>query len=265
MARQRFLTSEQKNLIAENVTSKSPPSSRETVGLIIKEMQALRSLPAWVVDAWGDVEDIYNIIKKTSPSVSASHGWRSASGFGFQKFIQDYLNIHLNSVGIGAASKGFIEKVATNLIPLVSLTLNRQCVQSSFKVWQDTDIALVTKNGQGNWKLIAIISCKTSFHARETEACFYALARQARNLKQSLVTVDADLALGTCAKPNKVRALLEAYFDRVFSTNPLTKTCAQIRHIKEDGRTIFIDEILSWRKNVVPNYISTPLTKGSMY
>jgi hypothetical protein len=66
-----------------------------------------------------------------------------------------------------------------------------------------------------------------------------------------LVTQDRSLELGTCIKPTKARMLLEAYFDRVFSTNPATSNCAQIRPFDE-----ILGEVRRWRHDVAPDMIT---------
>ena len=96
----------------------------------------------------------------------------------------------------------------------------------------------------------SVLSCKTSFHSRETESCFWAVVTRDTGLRMGMVTQDRKRELGTCAHPTKARMLLEAYFDRVFSTNPLTNNCAQIRPFDE-----IFDEARRWRRDVAPGYV----------
>jgi hypothetical protein len=136
------------------------------------------------------------------------------------------------------------------------LPARRRCVQESFQAWPDNDIMLLTRSGatspDGEERIVvfAILSCKTSFHARETESCFWALATRDTGVRMGLVTQDRSGELGSCARPTKARMLLEAYFDRVFSTNPRTRPCAQIRPFEE-----LFAEARRWRQDVAPELI----------
>lgn len=90
----------------------------------------------------------------------------------------------------------------------------------------DTDLFVLYKQGQygsnvHRWLVLGIISCKTSFHARETESTFWALVLKSYPMRVVMVTEDKNryktrTELGTCEKPTAARRRLEAFMDRVY-------------------------------------------------
>lgn len=74
------------------------------------------------------------------------------------------------------------------------------------------------------WRLLAIINCKVSFHARHTEAAFWGLlTRLSSNIPYVVVTEDRDIykpkasELGkSCEEATAARRLLESFSDRVY-------------------------------------------------
>lgn len=114
------------------------------------------------------------------------------------------------------------------LIEYVKVGVKNPCFQEHITTLPDTDILLVYKKEDMStesieWHPLYIVSCKTSFHARETEALFWALLAKASKIDYVLVTEDSDRysqrhnsELGTCQEGNRVRRLLEAFLDRVY-------------------------------------------------
>ena len=117
-------------------------------------------------------------------------------------------------------------------------------------VWGDIDlIAYNQKN-----RVIAIISCKVSLHARFTESLFYWLLFKTlkRPFKFVFATNDKGRGQGqwksewgTNEKPTKDRELAEAYTDGVYVKNPSTKLGGILKPIEQ-----LADDIIKWSKEL---------------
>jgi hypothetical protein len=117
------------------------------------------------------------------------------------------------------------------LIDYVKVSINNACWQDQTTTLPDTDNLVVYKQDDAgadliNWHPLAIISCKTSFHARETESLFWALQVRPKKIPYVLVTEDSNrynleptrrnTELGTCEERNRIRTLVESFLDRVY-------------------------------------------------
>lgn len=204
-----------------------------------------------------DAQAIYEkalVEKKDYTEKQARNSWVAKVGIGFQKCVQSYINRHLMSSGVAAVSASFIRKRTPDLKRFLSLPAKRRCVQQMTDLWPDNDIILVARDQSGIWRAFAILSCKTSFHARETEGCFYALAIRDLGIRTAMVTLDLDEELGTCQKPTKARQLLEMYFDATYVLNPATSLCPQILSFED-----MCDNIGNWARALVPTMDTRPI------
>jgi len=117
------------------------------------------------------------------------------------------------------------------LIDYVKVPVKNVCWQDQITTLPDTDNLVVYKQEKTgteniNWHPLAIVSCKTSFHARETESLFWALQVKPTRIPYVLVTEDSNrynrkpeernTELGNCEDRNRVRTLLESFLDRVY-------------------------------------------------
>lgn len=147
------------------------------------------------------------------------------------------LNTLLNKKGIHAFSVADIRRWAEKnhrmkkLIEYVKVIVKNPCLQEHITTLPDTDILAVYRQedmitGTINWHPLCIVSCKTSFHARETEALFWAMLARPSKINYVLVTEDSDrynveiqkrrTELGSCTEGNRTRRLLESFLDRIY-------------------------------------------------
>lgn len=110
----------------------------------------------------------------------------------------------------------------------IKVPVKNSCTQEQVMTLPDTDIIVFYKQedkATGSLTLhpLCIVSCKASFHSRETESLFWSALIQPTKIKYVLVTEDADryrqkpkTELKTCDKPNKARRLLECFLDRTY-------------------------------------------------
>ncbi len=239
-----------------NLRVKATGSSRRLISMTIEEV---RGLLAESDDIWTEAQLIYQSVLSTETAWlpdAVRNSWVSASGSYFQSDVRDTINNELSAEGIKAVYLAGLRE-HPELRSFLMLPARRRCVQKAFDAWPDNDIMLLTKGSSPATGLriavFGILSCKTSFRERATEACFWALAGRDTGIRFGLVTLDRDIELRTCENPTKPRKLLEAYFDRVFTGNPRTSLCGQIRPLSE-----IADEIRRWRGDVVPDFISEP-------
>lgn len=141
------------------------------------------------------------------------------------------------------------------LFDFIQVGVKNSCTQQQVMTLPDTDLLVVykqedkTKPLQVTWHPLCIISCKTSFHARETESMFWAGLMKDSKIKFVVVTEDANrygkkhnTELGTCEKGNKIRRLLECFVDRTYiikkyekTNNGILKDIAKFYHVFEKG------------------------------
>ena len=259
------LTTIQKSLVEERiivrirqegVKLKSPKSSTWLISTIVDELSTLLDESD---DRWTEVQALYQSIYSVESGVSPDstrNSWVSNSGRYFQDYVRDYLNNALSSQGIRAV---YLEGLKTypELRTFLTLPARRRCVQKAFDAWPDNDIMLLTRAKSVETgprvAVFGVLSCKASFRERVAQACFWALVGRDTGVRLGLATLDRASELATCERPNKIRMLLEAYFDRVFSDNPRTSFCGQIRPFSE-----IVDETRRWQRDVVPDFISEP-------
>ena len=159
---------------------------------------------------------------------------RTSRGRDFEDIVEKILNSFLLNDGIVVvrARESSMRGLITNqsnlrqIIDFTRLPVKRHCDQSQLEDYPDTDLfALVAPDKANNvWRLLAIINCKVSFHARETESCFWGLAvRLSSYIPYVQVTEDANVFRGgnselgvSCQNSTKTRRLLEAFCDGVY-------------------------------------------------
>ena len=112
------------------------------------------------------------------------------------------------------------------LMDFTRVPVKRRCDQTQLEDYPDLDLFALVKpeKEDGLWRLLAIINCKVSFHARHTEATFWGLlVRLSSNIPFVVVTEDRDIykpkasELGTsCTRSTETRRLLESFSDGIY-------------------------------------------------
>jgi hypothetical protein len=123
------------------------------------------------------------------------------------------------------------EDLAAQIIEYSKLPVKRPCDQKQIEDYPDTDLFVIYKDA-AKWRVLGIISCKVSFHARHTEVAFWGLAiRTSSNMKYVCVTEDADIHTGkkselgvSCSKSKATRRILESYTARVYLIKKYSST-----------------------------------------
>jgi len=160
---------------------------------------------------------------------------RVLGGRAFETVVMYILNAFLESKGIVvitgkvAALRTLVADAsnAEQIVAYTRLPVKRRCTQTQLEDYPDSDLFAVLKphHPRNPWRLLAIISCKVNFHARETEAAFWGLSvRMSSYIKYVCVTQDSNIygsrprsELGaSCERSTKARRLLESYTDRVY-------------------------------------------------
>jgi len=216
---------------------------------------------------------LYQEIKKGDLN-QARQSWVNASGNNFEGFIREFINKELNDVGIvaikGDELKHLIPKNKNlkGLVEFITLPARRRCIQENTGVWPDSDILMLTKNKDNQWKVFALLNCKTSDHSRNTAVMFWALALRDLGIKYALMTQDLDNRFTKGHEsPSTLRRLSEAYLDAVFSTNPRTIGCSQIKRLdftNLEGAKTLTDTLKAWRESVVTDHLNNYLDKSSL-
>jgi hypothetical protein len=141
---------------------------------------------------------------------------RAQAGTNLESVVARILNSLLNEQNIFVI-KGSLKELrrvlqdhslADQIVEYSKLPVKRPCDQKQIKDHPDSDLFVIYKDAT-KWRVLGIISCKVSFHARHTEVAFWGLAiRTSSNMKYVCVTEDADVCdgkkseLGVCA-PNQ--------------------------------------------------------------
>lgn len=210
-------------------------------------------------DLWRDeAQEVYIQLHEKhlgQGSRSAKQSWASASGRAFERHVRSTLNRELAPVGILALSAPQLGRLDRGLRERLMLRIQRPCSEPPVPVWPDNDVIVVSRTPEG-WQPFAILSCKTSLHARLTETLFWSLVtRQQLPLKSLFVTLDLDLEFGECAKPTRnARVLAEAFLDRTYSLNQKTVKCPAFHPYTD----IFAD-LQRWRAELVRNAVAKPV------
>lgn len=138
-------------------------------------------------------------------------------------------------------------------------------------MWPDSDIVVLTKDTTGILKAFALLNCKTSDHSRNDAVLFWALALRDNNIKYCLLTQDLDGRFTRGDDDPRVSALRrksEAFLDRVYSTNPNTTECSQVKRLEfsaPTGADSLLNDLRRWRQDVVPEYSAAALHEDSLY
>jgi hypothetical protein len=241
-------------------------------GKIMTLVQAL-GLPASEVMAAVQFVYInhYQIVNGADAN-QARQSWVAASGNNFESFMRNFINLSLNEEGI-LAVKGDRLKTnpkATNIVSFLTLKANRRCTQTTTGVWPDSDIVVLTKDTTGTLKAFALLNCKTSDHSRNDAVLFWALALRDNNIKYCLLTQDLDGRFDRGDDDPRASALrrkAEAFLDRVYSTNPNTTECSQVKRLDfntPNGADSLLCDLRRWRQDVVPDYSSTTLREDTL-
>ena len=136
------------------------------------------------------------------------------------------------------------------VLEFAKFPLRSPCTHSYEMILPDSDVIVyyVQKDHAGQVKKrfhLATISCKVSFHARETESAFWALALKDHGSKFVLATEDKFDELKTCEMGNKARRVLEHYMDGIYlmrhysgadSTKALSKDISRFHEVFEKSK-----------------------------
>ena len=159
---------------------------------------------------------------------------KTLGGAAFERIVAKILNSFLqnDNIVVTRAKEAELKKFISdrkNLFQIMDFTripVKRRCDQSQLEDYPDLDLfALIRPSQFGQqWRLLAIINCKVSFHARHTEAAFWGLlTRLSSNIPFVVVTEDRDIykpkasELGkSCKEATAARRLLESFSDRVY-------------------------------------------------
>jgi len=183
---------------------------------------------------------------------------RTVGGNTFEQVVARILNEFLNDhdIIVTRARERALRMLIQNnsnlkrIMDYTRVPVKRKCDQTQLQDYPDLDLFALIKpqSQQGLWRLLAIINCKVSFHARHTEATFWGLLiRLSSDIPFVVVTEDRDIykpkasELGaSCEESTVTRRLLESFADRVY----LVK-----RYVDADNKNL-IDDIQTKRKNV---------------
>ena len=192
----------------------------------------------------------------------AAQGARSNSGRIFEETVQKALNAILNTEGIYVC-KGRESALLTlirdqfqvrAIMDYVRIPVKRPCDQKQLDDYPDADLFVLLKplTFDQRWRLLAIISCKTTFHSRHTESTFWAhLTRSMLGIPYVMVTEDGDNELGpSCDKSTKTRRILESFMTKIYlikhysETDPMLDKDIERFRRNEDTSTIIFDDIV---------------------
>jgi len=159
---------------------------------------------------------------------------RTLEGREFEGIVAEILNAFLTDhelVVVGGREKILRKAIgdpstARELVNFTKLPVKRQCTQSQIEDYPDSDLFVLREPAAPGkqYRLLAIINCKVSFHGRHTETCFWGQAvRASSQIKYICVTEDRDTyskrsELGqSCQRATAKRRLLECFTDRVYT------------------------------------------------
>jgi hypothetical protein len=116
------------------------------------------------------------------------------------------------------------EPIAQQIVDFNRLPVKRPCDQKQLEDYPDTDLFVLLRE-PSYWRVLGLISCKVSFHARHTMVTFWGLAiRISSNIPYVCVTEDANIYRGgtselgvSCSEPTAARRLLESFTDGVYT------------------------------------------------
>ncbi len=166
--------------------------------------------------------------------ISRHQGKRAKVGKKLELNVKQILNSILNKEDITIAALNEIDNKKSiieddykeKVLDFIRVRFPTDCAQGYRLDLPDTDLVVLyrKKNHDGftiQWYVLGIISCKTSFHSRETESTFWATVLKHHPMRMVMVTEDKDryekkTELGTCEKPTAARRRLETFMDRVY-------------------------------------------------
>lgn len=177
---------------------------------------------------------------------------RAKGGFDFELVVAHILNKFLtnDSIVITRAKDPRLndligESNLKRIMDFTKIPVKRRCDQAQLEDYPDLDLfaLLRPENKNGLWRLLAIINCKVSFHARETEATFWGLlVRLSSNIPFVLVTEDRNIHGGksselgsSCSQSTRPRRLLESFTDGIYLVKRYEN--AQDPHLLQDVQT----------------------------
>ncbi|MBM4048235.1 MAG: hypothetical protein FJ279_24290, partial [Planctomycetes bacterium] len=156
---------------------------------------------------------------------------RAQAGTNLESVVARILNLLLNERSVYVVRGNLKElrrvlqddALARQIIEYSKLPVKRPCDQKQIEDYPDTDLFVIYRDAV-KWRVLGIISCKVSFHARHTEVAFWGLAiRTSSNMRYVCVTEDADIHAGkkselgvSCSESKATRRILESYTARVY-------------------------------------------------
>ncbi|MBI4258788.1 MAG: hypothetical protein HY619_07520 [Thaumarchaeota archaeon] len=179
---------------------------------------------------------------------------RTTVGRRFEGYVTRAINGTLNREEIYAVNLKQLNDLIRRdssfkeVLEFAKMPMQNPCDQRYDMMLPDTDVLVYygQRDGAGFVKKrchLATISCKVSFHGRETESTFWAKALRNHGAKFFLATEDKFNELKTCENGNKVRRLVESFMDSTYlmnqyesSSNSLEKDVAKFFEILEDSK-----------------------------
>lgn len=155
---------------------------------------------------------------------------RTQAGKDLETIVARILNLLLNDqkIYIVKGSDSELRNVlgaslARQVVDYSKLPVKRPCDQKQIEDYPDSDLFVVYKDNE-KWRVLAVVSCKVSFHSRHTMVTFWGLAiRVSSNMKYVCVTEDADIyrkkrsELGvSCSQSTSARRILESFTARTY-------------------------------------------------
>lgn len=195
---------------------------------------------------------------------------RAVRGTTFEHIVANILNAFLfkDNIVVTRAREASLRALINNqsnlrqIMDFTMVPVKRKCDQTQLQDYPDLDLFALIKPSEtdGLWRLLAIINCKVSFHARHTEATFWGLlVRLSSNIPFVLVTEDNNIYKGqpselggSCEKSTETRRLLESFTDRVYLVkrysglnDPSLRRDIQqkTKNIKNGVKTIVFDDM----------------------
>ncbi len=228
----------------------------------LKEKEVMPAIQSFYIKLYQEV--------KGADLIQARQSWVVASGNNFESFVRNFINDALNSEGILAVKGDRLRKnkKAKEIVEFLTSRASRRCTQTNTGVWPDSDIVVLTKDRKGDLKTFALLNCKTSDHSRNDAVLFWAIELRQKNIKYCLVTQDLDnrFIKGDFDKEiSNIRKKSEAYLDRVFTTNPLTEECSQIRKLvflKAKGADSLLNDLRIWHQDVIPDFVNNAISES---
>ena len=242
------------------------------VGKITTLVQGLGVPPKAAMKVVQEIYIAHYLAVKGGDANKARQSWVAASGNNFEEFVRSFINSALSVEGILAIKGDRLRQKASaaDVVSFLTLKANRRCSQTITGVWPDSDIVVLTRETKGTLKAFALLNCKTSDHSRNDAVLFWALALRDNNIRYCLLTQDLDNKFARGDDDPQISSLrrkAEAYLDRVYSTNPATVECSQVRRLDfraPGGADSLLNDLRRWREDVVPDFSRQVLQESSM-